>query len=112
MSDSIGTTIFSGVGGQVDFLRGASLSPQGKPILALPSRTHKNIARIVPFLKPGAGVVTPRALVHFVVTEFGIADLFGKTLPERAKALISIAHPDDRAMLEKAAYDRFKNPKS
>lgn len=108
VSDSIGQTIFSGVGGQVDFLRGASLNPNGKPILALPSRTNKGIARIVPQLKPGAGVVTPRALVHYVVTEWGIADLFGKTLPERAKALIGIAHPDDRAMLEKVAFERFK----
>lgn len=94
---------------QVDFLRGASLAPNGKPILALPSRTGKGVARIVPLLKPGAGVVTPRALTHYVVTEFGIVELFGKTLPQRARALINIAHPDDREMLEKAAFERFKH---
>jgi len=83
VSDSIGPIIYSGVGGQVDFLRGASLSPEGMPILALPSRTNKGIARIVPTIKAGAGVVTPRALVHYVVTEYGIACLFGKTLQVR-----------------------------
>lgn len=107
VSDSIGERIYSGVGGQVDFLRGASLNPNGKPILALPSRTHKGVPRIVPQLKPGAGVVTVRALAHYVVTEWGVANLFGKTLPERAKALIGIAHPDDRPALEKAAFERF-----
>ena len=83
VSDSIGPIIYSGVGGQVDFLRGASLNPEGKPILALPSRTNKGIARIAPTIKAGAGVVTPRALVHYVVTEYGIACLFGKTLQVR-----------------------------
>jgi len=80
VSDSIGPKIYSGVGGQVDFLKGASLNPEGKPILALPSRTNKGIPRIVPTIKAGAGVVTGRALVHHVVTEHGIACLFGKSL--------------------------------
>ena len=107
-SDSIGTYQFSGVGGQMDFMRGAALSEGGKPIIALPSRTAKGVARIVPFLKPGAGVVTTRAHVHYVVTEYGIAYLFGKNLRQRAKALINIAHPDDRGTLEKACFERFK----
>lgn len=107
-SDSIGTYQYSGVGGQMDFMRGAALSEGGKPIIALPSRTAKGVPRIVPFLKPGAGVVTTRAHVHYVVTEYGIAYLFGKNLRQRAKALISIAHPDDRETLEKACVDRFK----
>lgn len=107
-SDSIGTYQFSGVGGQMDFMRGAALSEGGKPIIALPSRTAKGVARIVPFLKPGAGVVTTRAHVHYVVTEYGIAYLFGKNLRQRAKALINIAHPDDREGLEKACFERFK----
>jgi len=107
-SDSIGTYQFSGVGGQMDFMRGAALSEGGKPVIALPSRTAKGIARLVPFLKPGAGVVTTRAHVHYVVTEYGIAYLFGKNLRQRAKALINIAHPNDREMLEKACFDRFK----
>lgn len=86
----------------MDFIRGASLSPGGKPIIALTSRTKKGESRIVPTLKPGAGVVTTRQHVHYVITEFGIADLYGKTLHERARALIEIAHPDDREMLERA----------
>ncbi|MEO8148934.1 MAG: acetyl-CoA hydrolase/transferase C-terminal domain-containing protein [Bacteroidia bacterium] len=106
-SDSIGTYQFSGVGGQMDFMRGAALSPGGKPIIALPSRTGKGIARIVPFLKQGAGVVSTRAHVHWVVTEYGTVNLFGKNLRQRAKALISIAHTGDREMLEKAYYERF-----
>ena len=88
----------------MDFIRGASLSDGGKPIIALPSRTRKGISRIVPVLQPGAGVVTTRAHVHYVITEYGIADLYGKTLRERAKQLICIAHPDDRAALEKTSY--------
>jgi len=108
-SDSIGTYQFSGVGGQMDFMRGAALSEGGKPIIALPSRTNRNIPRIVPFLKPGAGVVTTRAHVHYVVTEYGVAYLWGKNLRQRAKALIDIAHPDDRESLDKAAFDRFKS---
>lgn len=107
-SDSIGTYQFSGVGGQMDFMRGAALSEGGKPIIALPSRTAKGVSRIVAMLKPGAGVVTTRAHVHYVVTEYGIAYLFGKNLRQRAKALIGIAHPEDREELEKACYERFK----
>lgn len=107
-SDSIGTMQFSGVGGQMDFLRGAALSEGGKPIIALPSRTNKGVGRIVPFLKPGAGVVATRAHAHYIVTEYGVAYLYGKNLRQRAKALIQIAHPDDREMLEKACFERFK----
>lgn len=106
-ADSIGTKMWSGVGGQMDFFRGASLSPGGKPVVALPSQTGKGISRIVPLLKPGAGVVTTRAHVHWVVTEFGAVDLRGKNLRQRAKALISIAHPDHREALERAARERF-----
>lgn len=106
-SDSIGTYQFSGVGGQMDFMRGAALSEGGKPIIALPSRTNKGISRIVPYLKQGAGVVTTRAHVHYVVTEYGVAFLFGKNLRQRAKALTSIAHPDDREYLEKEFQKRF-----
>ena len=108
-ADSIGTYQFSGIGGQMDFMRGASLSENGKPIIALPSVTSKGISRIVPFLKEGAGVVTTRGHVHWVVTEFGIVDLFGKNLKQRAKALIGIAHPDHRKALEKAFHSRFKS---
>lgn len=107
-SDSIGTYQYSGVGGQMDFMRGAALSEGGKPIIALPSRTVKGIPRIVPTLRQGAGVVTTRAHVHYVVTEYGIAYLFGKNLRQRAKALINIAHPDDRENLERACFERFK----
>ena len=107
-SDTIGTYQYSGVGGQMDFMRGSALSEGGKPIIALPSRTAKGIPRIVAFLKQGAAVVTTRAHVHYVVTEYGIAYLFGKNLRQRAKAMINIAHPDDRELLEKACYERFK----
>jgi acyl-CoA hydrolase len=107
-ADSIGTRQFSGIGGQMDFMRGAALSEGGKPIIALTSRTNKGVNRIVPFLKQGAGVVTTRGHIHYVVTEHGVAYLFGKNLRERAKELISIAHPDDREMLEREAFDRFK----
>jgi acyl-CoA hydrolase len=106
-SDSIGTYQFSGVGGQMDFVRGASLSEGGKPIIALPSITSKGISRICPFLKPGAGVVTTRAHVHYIVTEYGVAYLYGKNLRQRAKALIEIAHPNHREELERAAFERF-----
>ncbi len=99
-ADSIGSRLFSGVGGQMDFVRGAALAPGGKPIFALPARTKRGESRLVSTLKPGAGVVTTRAHVHFVVTEYGIADLYGKNLRQRAAALIAIAHPDDRDRLE------------
>lgn len=107
-ADSIGTYQFSGVGGQMDFMRGAAISNGGKPIIAIPSRTAKGVPRIVPTLKPGAGVVTTRAHMHYVVTEYGVAYLFGKNLRQRAKALINIAHPDDREMLERSCFERFK----
>ena len=107
-SDSIGTYQYSGVGGQMDFMRGAALSDGGKPIMALCSRTGKGIPRIVPYLKKGAGVVTTRAHMYWVVTEYGYVNLFGKNLRQRAKALISIAHPDDRENLEREAFERFK----
>jgi acyl-CoA hydrolase len=107
-SDSIGTYQYSGVGGQMDFMRGAALSEGGKPIIAIPSRTNKGLPRIVPMLKPGADVVTSRAHVHYVVTEYGVAYLWGKNLRQRAKSLIGIAHPDDREALEKACFERFK----
>lgn len=107
VADSIGTRQYSGVGGQMDFIRGASLSPGGKPIIALPSATRREESRIVPFLKPGAGVVTTRAHVHYVVTEYGAVNLYGKDLRQRAQALIEIAHPDHRDELTKAAIERF-----
>lgn len=106
-ADSIGTMQYSGIGGQMDFMRGAALSEGGKPIIALTSRTSKGINRIVPFLKNGAGVVTTRGHIHYVVTEYGVAYLFGKNLRQRARALIDIAHPDDRAQLEQACGERF-----
>ncbi len=107
-ADSIGTFQFSGIGGQMDFMRGAALSEGGKPIMAISSRTNKGIPRIVPFLKQGAGVVTTRGHIHYVCTEYGTAYLYGKSLRQRAKALIEIAHPDDREMLSEAAFDRFR----
>ncbi|QYK56564.1 MAG: hypothetical protein KF733_03570 [Fimbriimonadaceae bacterium] len=106
-ADSIGTRLFSGVGGQMDFVRGASLSEGGKPIFAMPSSTSKGESRIVPLLKEGAGVVTTRAHVHYVVTEYGVADLYGKNLRQRATELIKIAHPEHRETLERAAFERF-----
>ena len=90
----------------MDFIRGASLSEGGKPIFALPSTTHKGVSKIVPVLKEGAGVTTTRAHVHFVATEYGVVDLYGKNLRQRAKALISIAHPDHREALEREARER------
>lgn len=107
-SDSIGSYHYSGIGGQMDFIRGAALSEGGKPIIAITSRTKKGLPRIVPFLKEGAGVVTSRGHIHYVATEYGIVDLHGKNFQQRAKALISIAHPEDRELLEKAAFERFK----
>ncbi|MBS1488716.1 MAG: acetyl-CoA hydrolase/transferase family protein [Bacteroidetes bacterium] len=108
-ADSLGTYQYSGVGGQVDFMRGAALSEGGKPIIALPSLTTKGVSKITAFLKPGAGVVTTRAHTHYVVTEYGIARLYGKNMRQRAKALIDIAHPNHREELEKAAFERFRN---
>ncbi|XP_052819732.1 4-hydroxybutyrate coenzyme A transferase-like [Mya arenaria] len=109
-SDSIGTKMYSGFGGQIDFMRGAALSldGEGKPIIACTSTTEDGISRIVPMLKDGAGVVTTRAHVHYIVTEYGIAFLFGKNLRQRAYELIKIAHPNERENLEKAAFERFK----
>ncbi|MFT3822608.1 MAG: acetyl-CoA hydrolase/transferase C-terminal domain-containing protein [Chitinophagaceae bacterium] len=106
-ADSIGMYQYSGIGGQMDFMRGASLSDGGKPIIAMPSVTAKGVSRIVPQLKPGAGVVTTRGHVHYIVTEYGIVNLFGKNLEQRAKLLISIAHPQHRETLEKAYFERF-----
>ena len=106
-ADTIGDLQYSGVGGQMDFIRGAALSEGGKPIIALPSVTSTGESRIVSFLKPGAGVVTTRAHIHFVVTEHGIADLFGKNLRQRAAALIAIAHPGHRDALSAEARRRF-----
>lgn len=107
-ADTIGMYQFSGVGGQMDFIRGASLSEGGKAIIAMPSITNKGISKIVPFLKEGAGVTTTRAHVHYIATEHGVVDLYGKSLKQRAKALISIAHPDHQAFLEEQAFERFK----
>lgn len=92
----------------MDFMRGASLSEGGKPIIALPSTTKKGISRIVPELKPGAGVVTTRGHVHHIVTEYGEVNLYGKNMEQRARLLISIAHPDHRENLERAFYNRFR----
>ncbi|MCC6370075.1 MAG: acetyl-CoA hydrolase/transferase family protein [Bacteroidia bacterium] len=107
-ADSIGTRQYSGIGGQLDFMRGAALSEGGKPIIALSSRTNKGQPRIVLMLKPGAGVVTTRGHVHYVVTEYGVAYLYGKNFHHRAKALIEISHPDDREELTKHCFERFK----
>ncbi|KOS06563.1 4-hydroxybutyrate CoA-transferase [Flavobacterium akiainvivens] len=107
-ADSIGSRMYSGVGGQMDFIRGASLSEGGKAIIALPSVTKNGENKIVPFLKEGAGVVTTRGHVQYVVTEYGIADLYGKTLKQRAKALINIAHPMHREAIDNAYFNTFK----
>ncbi|MFN0140501.1 MAG: acetyl-CoA hydrolase/transferase family protein [Pyrinomonadaceae bacterium] len=106
-ADSIGTLQYSGVGGQMDFIRGASLSEDGKPIIALPSTTSKGESKIVPFLKEGAGVVSTRAHVHYIATEYGVTNLYGKNLHQRANELIKLAHPSHREMLEKAVFERF-----
>jgi 4-hydroxybutyrate CoA-transferase len=106
-ADSIGTRQYSGVGGQMDFIRGASLSEGGKPIIALPSQTARGESKIVPFLKQGAGVVTTRAHVHYIATEYGVANLYGRNLKQRARALIEIAHPDHRERLDRDAFERF-----
>ena len=105
-ADSIGKKIYSGVGGQMDFIRGASLSKDGKPIIALPSTTKNGDSRIVSMLQFGAGVVTTRAHVDYVATEYGVVNLYGKSLKERAKALIGIAHPNHRSELCRNAHVR------
>ena len=108
VSESIGLKQFSGVGGQVDYVRGASMAPDGKSVIAVPSTAKGGkVSRIVPFLKEGSAVTTSRNDVHYIVTEYGIADLRGQTLKERAKRLISIAHPDFRAELTKEFNKRF-----
>lgn len=104
-ADSIGSKMYSGVGGQMDFIRGASLSEGGKAIIALPSTTGRGVNRIVPFLKPGAGVVTTRAHVHYVVTEYGTANLYGKTIKQRVNALAEIAHPNFREQIVRDYFD-------
>lgn len=106
-ADTIGGYQYSGVGGQLDFIRGAALSKGGKPIFAMSSLTKKNVSKIVPYLNKGANVTTTRSHVHYVATEHGVVNLFGKSLKERAKALISIAHPSVREALEKEAAIRF-----
>jgi acyl-CoA hydrolase len=108
-SDSIGTYHFSGVGGQMDFIRGAALCEGGKPIIAMPSTTANGKSKLVSTLKTGAGVVTTRAHAHYIVTEYGVAFLYGKNMKQRAKALIEIAHPNHREELERAAFERFKS---
>ena len=107
-ADSIGNNMYSGVGGQMDYIRGASLSDGGKAIIALPSVTSKGISRITPFLKPGAGVVTTRAHVQYVVTEYGVANLYGKTIKQRVKELVNIAHPNFRESIEKSYFEGIK----
>lgn len=104
-ADSMGARMYSGVGGQMDFIRGASLSEGGKAIIALPSVTKNGESRIVPFLKQGAGVVTTRAHVHYIITENGIADLYGKTLKQRANEMVKIAHPNHQERIEKEYFE-------
>ncbi|MDR3329183.1 MAG: 4-hydroxybutyrate CoA-transferase [Prevotellaceae bacterium] len=106
-ADSLGTKFYSGVGGQVDFIYGASLSQGGKAIVAMPSVTNKGMSKIAPVLAPGAGVVTTRSHVHWLVTEYGAVNLYGRSLQERAKLIISVAHPSHREELDKAAFERF-----
>ena len=106
-ADSIGTRIFSGTGGQLEFVRGATMSQGGKSITAFASRTNKGKNKIVSAINTAGGIVTPRADAHWIVTEYGAVDLYGKSLQERAKLLISIAHPDDREMLDREAFERF-----
>lgn len=106
-SDSMGTSIYSGVGGQMDFIRGAALSEGGKPIIAIASITNNGISKIVPLLKKGAGVVTSRAHVHYVITEYGVAYLYGKNIAQRSKALIEIAHPNHREWLARESFELY-----
>ena len=107
-ADSIGTRQYSGIGGQMDFVRGATLSEGGKPIIALPSTTSRGLSRIVPVLHEGAGVVTTRGHAQYIVTEHGVAYLYGKSLRERARLLIEIAAPEHREQLERAAFERYR----
>jgi 4-hydroxybutyrate CoA-transferase len=109
-ADSIGSRLYSGVGGQMDFIRGAALADGGKAIIALPSTTRRGESRIVPTLKEGAGVVTTRAHVHYIVTEYGVANLYGKSIKQRIKALIDIAHPDHRGRIEEEAHTKLGVP--
>ncbi len=106
-ADSIGTKFYSGVGGQIDFIRGAGYSEGGKPIIAMPSVTAKGLSKISPILLPGSGVVTTRSNMHWFVTEHGAVNLYGKTLQERARLIISVAHPDHQEELDKAAFERY-----
>lgn len=106
-ADSIGTRFYSGAGGQLDFVYGASLSEGGKAIIAMPSVTAKGESKIAPTVLPGAGIVTPRTHVHWVVTEYGAVNLYGRSMQERAKLLTGIAHPDHREALDRAAFERF-----
>jgi acyl-CoA hydrolase len=106
-ADSIGMYQYSGIGGQLDFMRGAAISEGGKPIIAMCSTAKNGESKIVPFLKQGAGVVTTRGHIHYVVTEYGVANLFGKNLKQRAQALVSIAHPNHREWLDKQVFERF-----
>jgi 4-hydroxybutyrate CoA-transferase len=107
VSSTIGRKQFSGVGGQLDFVLGALMCPDGMAILALPSTTSKGESRIVPVIHEGAAVTTSREHVMYVVTEFGVANLFGKTLVERARELIKVAHPDHRETLEQEMRKRY-----
>ncbi|MCB1196948.1 MAG: acetyl-CoA hydrolase/transferase family protein [Deltaproteobacteria bacterium] len=111
-ADSIGMHMYSGVGGQIDFIRGAALSAGGKAIIAMPSTTRSGRSKIVPFLQQGAGVVTTRSHVHYVVTEYGVANLFGKTIKQRVQALVNIAHPDFREEIMRSYYDQHAKQKS
>jgi len=106
-ADSIGTKFYSGVGGQVDFIEGATRSQGGKPIIAMPSVTNKGLSKIANILTPGAGVVTTRPHMHWFATEYGAVNLYGQTLQKRAKAIISVAHPDHREQLEREAFERY-----
>ncbi|MBQ0053709.1 MAG: acetyl-CoA hydrolase/transferase family protein [Bacteroidales bacterium] len=106
-ADSLGTKFYSGIGGQIDFVYGASMSKGGKAIIAMPSITNKGVSKISNILTPGAGVATTRNHIHYFVTEYGAVDLYGKSLQERAKLITSVAHPSAREELEKAAFDRY-----
>jgi acyl-CoA hydrolase len=108
-ADSIGPQMYSGVGGQMDFIRGASLSSGGKAIIALPSTTKKGLSRIVPFLKQGAGVVTTRSHVHYIITENGVADLYGKTLRQRVGEMVRIAHPTHQESIDRQYFEMLNN---